>query len=269
MTDMLEKLKIIASDQIISFERYNPERAGKLAQEIKRDGKLRNPLLVYPLDNKFLLLDDVSILQVLDQLGAFHVPVQLAEVATLSVHPWQRIVENWHHADLMEFCAKLPRQVRVDRGVSDSLAANQVEVRFRDKSVKKLTFLSKSYLVRADICARFFNHLAANHKSYRAKLDYSIREPLKGFKDSSAAIFPPTFSLSELAAMAKRGIHLPQGVVRIDQPNRVLGIDYLLSILAEKAPAIEKEIFLRQLLEMRMSSDRVAYYNSGVFMFNN
>jgi hypothetical protein len=266
---MIEKLKIIASDRIISFEHHSPERTAKLARDIERDGKLRNPLLVYPLDGQYLMLDDSSILEALRQLGAIHIPVQLAETTTLSVHPWQRVVEKWMPAEMMEFCVHFPRQIRVEKASEGGLRPSQIEVRFRDGSRQRLTFVSRSYLVRVDICARFFHHLTTRHKSYRVKLDYHEPDVLGGFAEASAAIFPPAFSLSELSDIGIRHIKLPQGIVRIDQPNRVLGIDYLLSILAEDVPAGEKESFLKQLLIMRMSSDRVAYYNGGVFMFNN
>lgn len=266
---MLEKLNIISLDQIISFEFHSDERAAKFALDLRHDGKLKNPLLVYPLKEKYLMLDDVSVLEALKSEGAIHVPVQLAEAETLSVCPWQRVVEKWGRDELHKFCKNYPKQIKIEKSSEGDLAANQVEVRFRDKSIQRLTFPSRSHLIRVDICTRFFDHLARNHRSYRAKLDYRDPNSLNGFPEASAAIFPPAFSLSELAGLAERDIHLPQGIVRVDQPNRVLGIDYLLSILSEKAAAQEKELFLKQLLLMRMSSDRVTYYNGGVFMFNN
>jgi len=266
---MIEKLKIISLDEIFSFEVPSSGRAIELSQDIKRDGKLKNPLLVYQIEDKYLMLDDVSILNVLKSLGIMHVPVQLGETDLISVRPWQRVVENWHRDDLYEFCDKFPRQVKVEKTPKGVPSPNQVEVRFRDDAAKRLTFGSRSYLTRVDICAKFFRYIACGHRSYRAKVDFADPDIFHDFGTASAAIFPPSFSLSELAGMASRGICLPQGIVRIDQPNRVLGIDYSLSILGEKAPAREKELFLKQLLLMRISSDRVTYYDGGVFMFNN
>lgn len=266
---MIEKLKIIASEQIISFERHSEERFSKLAQIIKRDGKLRNPLLAYPLDGKYLILDDATILMVLRHHGAIHVPVQLADVEEITVRPWQRVVEKLTPDDILGLCRNFPRQIRVEKNMSGGINPNQIEIRFREGDRIRLTFPSKSYLVRADLCSRFFDYLALNHKSYRAKLDYKNPNTLKGFPGAVAAVFPPAFALPELAGLATREIYLPQGIARIDQPNRLLGIDYPVSILGENVPPREKELFLRQLLAMRLSSDRVAYYNGGVFMFNN
>jgi hypothetical protein len=267
--EMIEKLKIIPADRVISFESYSEDRAAKLALDIEQDGKLKNPLLVYPLKKNYLLLDDASILAALKTLGVVHVPIQLAGADILSVHPWQRIVEEWRPEDLLNFCSKFPRQIRIEKGPTDQLAANQVEVRFRDDTVFRLRFRSRSYLIRVDMCAKFFDYLSRYRKSYRAKLNYDDSAIFNEFSGASAVVFPPSFSLAELAGIALRNIHLPQGLVRIDQPNRVLGIDYSLSILSQSAPADEKELFLRQLLMMRMSSDRVAYYDGGIFMFNN
>jgi hypothetical protein len=266
---MIEKLKIISTDRILSFEIHSDERSAKLAEDIQLEGKLKNPILVYPIDDKYLMLDDVSILKALVSLEVSHIPVQLAEAEMLSVHPWQRVVEKWNRGDLLEFVRKYPKQIRLDKSAKGDLTASQAEIRFQDKTVQRVTFPSRSYLIRVDMCARFFNNLLRNHKTYRAKLNYHDPDSFDGFAGASAVVFPPAFSLAELAGIAKRDICLPQGMVRIDQPNRVLGIDYALSILADNAPARDKELFLRQLLRMRMSSDRVAYYNGGIFMFNN
>ena len=266
---MIEKLKIIASEQIIAFERHSPDRFSKLAQMFKRDGKLRNPLLVYPLDGKYLMLDDATILSVLKHIGAIHVPVQLAGTEELSVRPWQRIVEKWTFDDLHRFCRGLPKQIRIEKAPAADLTANQMEIRFHAGNRVRLTFPSKSYLVRADLCSRLFDYLSLNYKSYRVKLDYKSPDVFKGFSAGAAAVFPPAFVLPELAGMALHDVYLPQGMVRLDQPNRILGIDYPLSILCENVHPLEKELFLRQLLAMRIASDRVAYYNGGVFMFNN
>jgi hypothetical protein len=266
---MIDKLRIISADRITAFESHSPERAEKLAQEILHDGKLKNPVLVCTLGDKFLILDDVSILEALRLLDVVHIPVQVADVGGLSVHPWQRVVENWHEGDLLEFCARFPRQVRVLASPQEELSRHDAEVHFKNKAVYRLSFSSSSVLVRADICAKFCSCMAAGHKSFRTKLNHRDADPLRAFARASAAFFPPVFTIAELAAMALRDIRLPQGIVRIDLPGRLLGIDYSLTILQENVSPDDKEAFLKHLIHMRMSSDRIAYYNGAVFMFNN
>ncbi len=265
---MIEKLKIIPSAQVISFELPSDERAVKIAQDINRDGKLKNPLLVYPLDDKYLILDDVSIIMALESLDVVHIPVQLADMNVLSVRPWQRVVDKCSRDNLLEFCERFPKQIRIEISSDGDLAANQAEFRFPDKSRQRLTLTSKSYMIRSDICAMLLNHISCHHTNYRVKLDYHDSDVLRGFSKASVAVFPPYFSLPELAGLALHDVCLPRGIVRVNHPNRVLGVDYSLSVLREKVPASEKELFLRQMLQMRISSDRVNYYDGGVFMFN-
>ena len=265
---MIKKLKIIPSAQVISFELPSEDRAVKIAQNINRDGKLKNPLLVYPLGDKYLILDDVSIVMALQLLEVIHLPVQLADASLLSVRPWQRVVNNCGREDLLEFCDKFPKQIRIDNSDHGELSSNQAEFRFPNKSRQRVTLTSKSYLIRSDICAKLLNHISCRHTSYRVKLDFNDSNVLRGFSEASMAVFPPYFSLPELAGLAIHDARLPQGIVRINQPNRVLGVDFSLSVLREKVPASEKELFLLQMLQMRISSDRVNYYDGGVFMFN-
>lgn len=265
---MIERLKIIPTDNIVSFESSDKERSGKLAQEIQRDGKLRNPLLVQPLNGKYLLLDDVAILSALAQLQISHVPVQLADPRDLSVHAWQRLIKDFSGDDLIAFCKMFPRQLRTVTGASGSLGRHQMEVRFKDGDRLRVSSSSRSPLVRADICRKFYKTLCRKYRTFRAKVDFHDPEPLRGYEDVSAVLFPPLFTLDELADIAARDVLLPQGFARIDQPGRVLGIDYALSILHENVAIDEKESFLYELLRMRMTSDRIAYYNGAVIMFN-
>jgi hypothetical protein len=265
---MIEKLKIIPTANIMSFESSVKERSDKLAQEIHRDGKLRNPLLVRPLKSNYLLLDDVAILSALTQLQISHVPVQLADPCDVSVHAWQRLIKEFSGDDLVSFCKLFPRQLRAVKTAGGSLGRHQMEVRFRDGARLRVSSSSRSPLVRADICRKFYEILCRNYKTYRAKVDFHDSDPLRGYADVSAVLFPPVFTLDELAEIAARDVLLPQGFARVDQPGRVLGIDYALSILNQNVAIDEKESFLHELLRMRMSSDRIAYYNGAVIMFN-
>jgi hypothetical protein len=265
---MIEKLKIIPTANIISFESPAKERADKLAHEIHREGKLRNPLLVWPLDEKYLLLDDVTILSALTHLQVSHVPVQLADSRDISVHAWQRLIKEYSAEDILAFCKLFPRQLRAISSATGILGNHQAEIRFRNGNRVRISVSSRSPLVRADICGKFYATLTRSHKTFRAKIDYHDPDPLGGYADASAVLFPPVFTLEELAEVASRGVLLPQGFTRIDQPGRVLGIDYALSILHENVAIDEKQSFLYELLRMRMSSDRIAYYNGAVIMFN-
>ncbi len=266
---MLDKLKIVSSEKIITFESPANKRLPGLVREIERGGKLRNPLLVRPLDESYLMLDDATILFALEQLKIAHIPIQLAETESLTVHPWQRIVENWHKDDFIGFCRKFPRQIRLLNNVSGPLTSRQAEVRFKDKTSYRISLVSNSLPVRADICIRFVNNFIGKCNSYRVKLNPEDPDPLADFPQASAVVYPPVFSIDELGEIARRGMRLPYGLVRIDQPGRILGVDYSLSILKDPAPLEEKESFLKELIRMRMSADRTAYYDGFIFMFNN
>ncbi len=265
---MIERLKIIPTASIMSFESSIKERIDKLAQEIHREGKLKNPLLVRPLEDKYLLLDDVTILSALSHLQISHVPVQLADPRDISVHAWQRLIKDYSGDDLIAFCKLFPRQLRAASTATGALGRHQMEVRFKDGARLRFSISSRSPLVRADICGKFYATLCRHYRTFRAKVDFHDPDPLRGYEDVSAVLFPPVFTLEELAVIAARDILLPQGFARIDQPGRMLGIDYALSILHENVAIDEKESFLYELLRMRMSSDRIAYYSGAVIMFN-
>ncbi len=266
---MLDKLKIVSSEKILTFESPANKRLPWLVREIEREGKVRNPLLVRPVGESYLMLDDVTILFALKQLKAAHIPIQLANNESLTVHPWQRIVENWYKDDFLRFCRKFPRQIRLLKNISGPLTSRQAEIKFKDKTSYRISLVSNSLPVRADICISFVNSFISKCNSYRVKLNPEDPDPLADFPQASAVIYPPAFSIDELGEIAHREMRLPYGLVRIDQPGRMLGIDYSLSILKEPASVEEKESFLKELIRIRMSSDRAVYYDGFIFMFNN
>lgn len=266
---MIDRLKIILLDQILVFESYSRQKAAKLADEIQNDGRLKNPLLVYPMADKYLMLDNRSLFEAIKLTEVSHIPVQIADHNTVSAHSWQRILENWNIDDLTEFCKRFPRQITILKNPTGLLSPDQAEVIFPDRQRLRLNFNSDSHLVRADIYVKFGEMIGQDNSGYRAILQVGDVDCLDLYPGASAAIFPPIFGLDELGSIAYRKILLPEGVVRIDQPGRILGIDYSLSILRENVSPEEKESFLKQLIRMRMHSDRTAYYNSSIFMFNN
>lgn len=266
---MIDRLKIIPIDQIDVFESFSIRKANQLAEEIQNDGRIKNTLLVYPMGDKYLMLDDRSMFEAIKLTKASHIPVQLADHDTVSAHSWQRILENWHLKDLKEFCKLFPRRITIIENPTGALTPDQAEVIFSDNNRVRLNFNSDSHLVRADIYIKFGEMLATGFPGYRAKLAIGEVNCLDYYPGASAAIFPPIFGLDQLGSIAHRKMLLPEGMVRIDQPGRVLGIDYSLAILQASVAPEEKEAFLRQLIRMRMHSDRTAYYNSSVFMFNN
>ncbi|MEE9441214.1 MAG: hypothetical protein V3V99_00910 [candidate division Zixibacteria bacterium] len=266
---MIDTLKIISIEQITAFENFSDEHANRQVHELKLLGNLRNPLLVYPMKDRFLLLDDSCALKVLNALNVDHVPVQIASKDKVSIYPWQKVVEGWHYVDLVKFCERFPRQIKIITDTTGKLRRDEAEFRFRDDRVVRLRFVSESFWVRADVYCKLCEDIAWSNKSYRARLEYNHRRQFKEFPKASAVIFPICFSIDELSEFAQKGVLLPRGIVRVDSPDRILGIDYSLAILREKVGAEDKESFLKELIEMRMKADRTTYYFGKVFVFNN
>lgn len=265
---MIERLKIISSGSIISFESPCEKRVEKIADEIAREGRLRDPLLVTALDDVYLLLDNVNHYFALAMLNVDHIPVQLADVDRLSIRPWQRLLTDFSRNDLASFCARFPRKIYVIESGEHGPRPNEMEVRFATGERVRLSTRARSVLVRADICGRLFREISRRGKTFRDKVDYRVHDPFREYPEASAILFPPMFSLDELACIARHDERLPHGFVRPDQPGRVLGIDFSLSVLREQASLEEKESFFNDMLKLRLALDRIAYYNGAVFMYN-
>ncbi len=265
---MLESLNMISTASLYSFEDAPRDRAEQIAEDIDRHNRLKNPLLVQPIENGYLLLDDASLMTAFSILNLRHVPAQIADLKTLSVRPWQRVIEGWHHHDLVDFALTFPRQVRLIKNPADCLVSFEAEVKFVEGDSYRICFSSDTCLNRADLGIKLAASVARKGRSFKSKLNHRAGDPFDAFPDASAILFPPVFTLDELGLIASRGMRLPHGYIRVDQPGRVLGIDFALSVLQADDPLEEKQQFLREMIRMRMFSDRTAYYDGAVFMFN-
>lgn len=265
---MIEFLRIIGIDDILAFEATPDERLAKIESEIIAGGRMHNPLLVTPAGAKFLLLDDAPILAALRRIGVPHLPVQIAEPGSLAVSSWHRIIADITPEDIVSVSAMFPRVIRLLKSPKGNKGHKEIDVCFRGGDHYRLCLQTYSLAVRADLCLKICEKLDRNKGGFRVTSASGMSGLFEDYPAAAAILIPPRFTIEELSGIARRGLALPPGIVRVDHSNRMLGIDFALSILKENVPHEEKEAFLRQLVRLRISSDRTAYFGGGVFMFN-
>lgn len=68
--------------------------------------------------------------------------------------------------------------------------------------------------------------------------------------------------------LGQNGFRLPSGFYHPDGICRVLGINYPIKVLKEKASIDDKQSFLHELIALRLESGRAESFSGGVFLLN-
>jgi hypothetical protein len=247
----LEDLLLVDLDCLILHEAHDEDRLGRLRKRIETEGEQRNPVIVAPHEDRFLVLDGAHRVHALDELGSRFVLVQKVEPPSKA--------EGWGH---------LLNGVGLDdlygiEGIeaSDSLDLTPLaEVETSDGTI----FLSTTEeglqgRVRAlwDLQSLYPKDVLVRRVDPDGAVSLSEREVLIRYRD---------FTPGELAEIVDSGTILPAGITRFRVRERVLGVRYPLGRMMEGDPRA-RNAELREFVERSWGENRVRYYGEPVVLF--
>lgn len=260
-------LKIVPREQIVPIMEFNSDRAAYLEIAYAEAGYVFNPILVAEVaDSLYLLTDDGSGLEALARLDVGFIPVQVEPVLGDSVF-WGKIaVKEWRDDFLREFQRLFPRDTNPlpDDGNPDySIYARcyHGDIPGPGMAFKRNGFHASQIVV-------YFIDYLRRHRALAAQ----VLRPFGGAPDMpaerSAAVRIGNLKFTEAVWLGQKGFRFPAGFYHPDDICRVLGVNYPIKILNEKASVNDKQAFLHELIAFRMKSGRTESYNGGVFLLN-
>jgi len=286
MLKNLFELKFVHLEDLLFHETCDFKRTQKLAEEIKRDGHLKNPVIVGSIKDgdgeksndekaeKLLVLDGVNRVSALKLLNIRDVLIQIVDYEDKKVRLsfWNHLIFDAQKEEIIKkikdlnlevsFCPFNWRKEALGRPKTISyfvfrdmngFVVNDGNFAPEDR-VKKLYRLIATYNGRSEICyLDSENHL------------FSVFEHLK---NSSAINLISGFTKKDILDLVKKGILLPFGVTRFIVPQRVLGLEVSCSVLSAHAPLSEKNLFLNELLAYRIKTKKAKFYQESVTLFN-
>jgi len=286
MLKNLFELKFVHLEDLLFHETCDFKRTQKLAEEIKRDGHLKNPVIVGSIKDgdgeksndekaeKLLVLDGVNRVSALKLLNIRDVLIQIVDYEDKKVRLsfWNHLIFDAQKEEIIKkvkdlnlevsFCPFNWRKEALGHPKTISyfvfrdmngFVVNDGNFAPEDR-VKKLYRLIATYNGRSEICyLDSENHL------------FSVFEHLK---NSSAINLISGFTKKDILDLVKKGILLPFGVTRFIVPQRVLGLEVSCSVLSAHAPLSEKNLFLNELLAYRIKTKKAKFYQESVTLFN-
>ena len=252
MLPSLHDLLLVELDCLILHEAHDEDRLTRLRGRIEAEGEQRNPVIVSPHEDRYLVLDGAHRVRALAELGSRFALVQAVDPPE-KVEGWGHLVNGVGRAELEDIeglevsdgpVSTPLAEVETAGGRTIFLSAEEDGLRGRVRALWSLQSLyPKGVVVR------------------RVEPDGTAR--LSG---GEALIRYYPFTPRELAEIVDSGTVLPAGITRFRVRERILGVRYPLDRMMDGDLSL-RNAELREFVESRWDENRVRYYVEPVVLF--
>jgi hypothetical protein len=274
------KLGFVHIENLIVHETCDFNRVRQLADQIRRDGHLKNPILVSAFssknkkdnspsdeDEKLLVLDGINQVSALKLLGYPDVLVQKVGYSDPNVEltSWDHLIFKTSKEKIMESLQSENLEIvpydadyiRADVGIRQLVhngGRNEAYenlvglILFRDRSVLLIRHEDSSPEKKVKLLFHIIAIYNAFWEIYPHLGGDSVFSAFDTLENCSAVTIIPPFKKEELTDLASRGVLLPFGITNV--------------------PLSEKNLFLKELLSYRVKSKKTKFYQGPVFLFN-
>ncbi len=270
-------LLIVPTAAICLHESNDPGRTQPLIETLTREGVIRNPPVIAPLDpalSCYVLLDGSNRLAALQAMGLPHIIAQIVEYGSDQVQ-----LSSWNHLII-----SLPGQTLLDRlrdlsglqiSASDYSTAEQqlldgkisAYVDLPERGPFTLAGQDQDVLSMADLLQAIVGVYAQQGKILRTQAN-RLGE-IQGILDRlEALVVFPRFQPSDIVELAKHRRYLPPGITRHIISPRALRLNYPLTELASALSLEEKNRRLREWIRRKTLSQSVRYYAEATVLFD-
>ena len=254
MIPALNDLHIVELSCLIFHEAHDPARLARVREEIAYDAVQRNPVIVSPYGDRYLLLDGAHRARVLGELGCRFALAQLVELPERA-GSWSHLLEELGLEEVLYSIEEVEvSETEPERGYLAEARFSRGEklfARTREKgivpAVRALWALRKVYPEGGMV--------------HRVDPDRAV-----GPAPGEAALFYRRFTPAELAEVVSAGEVVPSGVTRFVVEERVLNVHYPLGLIEDGEPAA-RNAELREFVRRSWQGGRVRYYAEPVILF--
>ena len=264
-------VRVIETARVVPHEAHDERRVDALAARLRSEVTLRNPPIVTPVEEHFVLLDGATRSEALKRAGFEHMVVQV-------VHADESLqLETWSHGLLETTYADAVAAVEATEGLftEPSRAATALDTLLEHGGVCAL--LDPDGDAAIVLAEHGMNRLHAAERATRAYTDVSVvartlerdlAAVVAEFPELAAMVVFPHYSVEQVLLAARSGQLLPAGVTRFIVPGRVLHLDVDLEWLASDTPIADKNRELHEQLQIRHHRGEIRYYREPVYLLD-
>ena len=268
---MLPKFKLVRPSDIFPLMESNEERVNFYKEQIEKSAFIRNPISLAPVGRrKFMLLEDSSVLEAIRQMQIPLLPAQItASLKTPQIEA-HLYADNSIDSGIAEFGRCFPRAVRNNRGRG---AANREQIvrMIVEIQGQKEIILDLKRGSAGQIPLSLFHIFALIQKRGAPKIEVLPGQFCSTTVKSSTEFSMVRFqnlSFNDLVYAAMNRHLFPFGLLSFELNCRIIGINYPVSVLTEKASIKEKEQFLYDLINYRLRSGHPEFTRGGIYLIS-
>ena len=266
-------LRVWPAERLLLHEEADAARVRRLADALRRDGVLRNPPIVTPLEGgRAVVLDGANRVTALRALGVPHAVVQPVFYDDPAVR-----LSVWRHYVAEDGPGTLRAAVEA-AGLGPAAPAGDeagAEARIADgDGLAAIVDVRGGVLIRrtgrAAADADALRRLAALYRDGRPvqRIDAGTLEELRAAYGPGALVLFRRFEKSDILNLAVEGAHLPAGITRHVIPGRALRLNTPLAWLADGIDVAVKQAALDAQLQQRWQAHGVRHYAEPTFLFD-
>jgi L-serine kinase (ATP) / ParB family transcriptional regulator, heme-responsive regulator len=247
----LRDLRLVDLGCLILHEAHDEDRLIRLRERMKAEGEQRNPVIVSPHEDRFLVLDGAHRVRALGEIGS---PLALVQM----VDPPEK-AEGWAHLlGRME-----TYELRNLHGIEASEKPDHnplAEIETADDTI----FLSSTGEGLPGLVRALWNLQSLYPKGvvvHRVESQGAVR-----LSEGETLIRYRGFTPGELAAIVDSGSVLPAGITRFRVRERVLGVNYPLENMTGGNVDAQNDQ-LEEYVRGRWNEGRVRFYGEPVVLF--
>ena len=251
MIASLRDLLLVDLECLFLHEAHDEDRLLRLRERMQAEGEQRNPVIVSPHEDRYLVLDGAHRVRALGELGSRFALVQTIEPPE-KAEGWGHLLDgieiselgNISRIEVSDEPGSAPlAEVETADGIL-SISAREEGLEERVRALWDLqSFYPKAGLVR------------------RVEPDGAVH-----LSEGEGLIRYRTFTPGDLAAIVNSGAVLPAGITRFRVRERILGVRYPLDKM-QNGSANARNTELREFVESRWNENRVRYYGEPVVLF--
>ena len=265
-------LAVVPMDKIMPHESIDQKRVDRLKARLEDMGRLANPPIVTPLEDRYMVLDGATRTAAMKQLGFPHAVVQITtEEQGLGLHTWYHVIQNIGTKELKALLDSLP-----DISLEPVEADQAADRMFEYGALCYLHFSNgNAYLVQPAVGVNRLDALNLLTETYieAAYVDRTLESDLARLKaeftDLTALVVFPEYTVGQVMQVTLSGRYFPAGITRFIIPGRILRINADLDILKTKNMSLtEKNRWLRRHLEEKVQGNHVRFYRESVYLLD-
>jgi hypothetical protein len=265
-------LRVWATDRLLLHEEADAARVRRLADALRRDGVLRNPPIVAPLeDGRAVVLDGANRVTALRALGLPHVVAQ--PVAYDDPHVGLLV---WRHYAAEAAPGALRAAVSAagfgitapagdEAGAESQIAAGGLAAIVDARGGVVLRCAGGPAANAHALC-----RLTSLYRDGRPvhRVEAGTLDDLRGAYGPGALVLFRRFEKSDILDLSLAGGRLPAGITRHVIPGRALRLNTPLAWLADGIDLGVKQAALDAQLQQRWQAHGVRYYAESTFLFD-